>query len=94
MPAGLLFRVADAPLDLADVVEVVGEPRPVARAEAALERASPVCVTPSRMLRFSCIRASRCAGVPAPPNMRSNTTRGFVSIGSGDVGPAHEIVFM
>ena len=32
--------------------------------------------------------------VPSPPNMRSNTTRGFNSIGSGCVGVRHEIVSM
>jgi hypothetical protein len=46
------------------------------------------------MLRFSFIRCSRCGAVPARPNMRSNATRGLISIGSGAVSPPHEIVFM
>ena len=33
-------------------------------------------------------------GVPPPPNMRSNTTRGLISIGSGDVGDCQFKVFM
>ena len=37
-------------------------------------------------------RAARCAGVPARPNIRSNTARGLISIGSGMVGVRHEIV--
>ena len=50
--------------------------------------------TESRMLWSACIRAMRSADVPERPNMRSNTTRGFTSIGSGVVGPCHEIVLM
>ena len=46
------------------------------------------------MLRFRCMRAARCAGVPGRPNSRSNTTRGLISIGSGVVGVLHESVFM
>ena len=39
-------------------------------------------------------RAARCSVVVPSPNIRSNTTCGFSSIGSGDVGDAHEIVFV
>ena len=46
------------------------------------------------MLRFSRMRVIRCAGVPARPNIRSNATRGLISIGSGAVSPAQEMVFM
>ena len=49
--------------------------------------------TESRMLRSSRTWPRRCSGVPPSPNMRSNTTRGFTSIGSGVVGVRHEIVF-
>ena len=48
----------------------------------------------SRMLRFSRMRARRCFASPARPNIRSKATRGLISIGSGAVVPAHEIVFM
>ena len=38
---------------------------------------------------------TRCAAVePSPPNIRSNRTRGFSSIGFGVVGVRHEIVFI
>ena len=40
------------------------------------------------------MRARRCGAVPARPNIRSNTTRGLISIGSGVVGFAHDSVFM
>ena len=40
------------------------------------------------------MRATRSASEPGLPNIRSNTTRGFVSIGSGVVGDFHEMVFM
>ena len=47
------------------------------------------------MLLFCASRACRAAGVaPSPPNIRSNTTRGLISIGSGWVGVRHEIVLM
>ena len=40
------------------------------------------------------MRRTRSSVDPGRPNMRSNTTRGFVSIGIGVVGVFHEIVFM
>jgi len=46
------------------------------------------------MLRSCRRRAARSAGVPGRPNSRSNVTRGLISIGSGSVADAHEIVFM
>jgi len=46
------------------------------------------------MLRSSCMRRRRSSGEPARPNSRSNATRGLISIGSGAVSDAHEIVFM
>ena len=39
-------------------------------------------------------RAGAASASPARPNIRSNATRGLISIGSGDVSPAQEIVFM
>jgi hypothetical protein len=38
------------------------------------------------MLRSSRVRAARSAGLPPCPNIRSNTTRGLMSIGSGADG--------
>ena len=47
------------------------------------------------MLVLCSSRARRASAVvPSPPNMRSNTTRGFSSIGNGCVGVRHEIVSM
>ena len=46
------------------------------------------------MLASCFARAVRCAAVPGRPNSRSNTTRGLISIGTGDVSDAHEMVFM
>ena len=40
------------------------------------------------------MRARRSAGVPGRPNIRSKTTRGLISMGSGVVGELHEIVFV
>ena len=48
----------------------------------------------SRMLRSRWRRAARCSAVLPSPNIRSNTTCGLSSIGSGCVGDAHEIVFV
>ena len=90
----LLLGPLDAPLDLADVLEVLVQPRAIAGAEAALQRRQHPRATESRMLRSSRIRARRCAAVPGRPNIRSNTTRGLISIGSGVVGVCQEIVFM
>ena len=46
------------------------------------------------MLRSFCCAASRCAAVPARPNSRSNIVRGLISIGSGVVAFAHDVVLM
>jgi hypothetical protein len=40
------------------------------------------------------MRDSRSSAVAPPPNMRSNTARGFISIGSGVVGVCQLSVFM
>ena len=48
----------------------------------------------SRMLWLRSRRATRCSGVLPLPNMRSNTTCGFNSIGNGVVGDAQAIVFV
>ena len=54
-----------------------------------------LCITASRMLVFRSRRARRSAGVArSPPNMRSNTTRGLISIGSGCDADAQLIVLM
>ena len=46
------------------------------------------------MLRFCRMRSSRSSAEPGRPNMRSNTTRGLVSIGIGAVGDFQEMVLM
>ena len=46
------------------------------------------------MLRSSCVRAIRSAGVLPVPNKRSNTLRGLISMGSGVVWVLHDSVFM
>ena len=48
----------------------------------------------SRMLWLRSRRATRCSGVLPLPNMRSNTTCGFNSIGNGVVGDDQAIVFV
>ena len=40
------------------------------------------------------MRCSRSSAVAPSPNIRSNTTRGLISIGIGAVGVRQEIVFM
>jgi hypothetical protein len=40
------------------------------------------------------MRRNRCADVAPSPNIRSNTTRGLISIGMGVTGVLQEIVFM
>ena len=44
---------------------------------------------------LACVRrrSMRSSGVPPAPNRRSKITCGLRSIGSGDVGDDHEIVF-
>ena len=51
-------------------------------------------VTQSRMLPFLRSSALRSAAEPPSPNSRSNTTRGFASVGSGVVFDDHASVFM
>ena len=85
--ARLLLGRCDPPLDFPDVVQVFAQPRPVARAEPALQLARPTATTESRMLRRVRIALDPLlAACPVPPNSRSNTTRGLISIGSGVVG--------
>ncbi len=45
------------------------------------------------MLRSFCVRARRCAAVPASPNIRSKTERGLISMGSGVEGVLQQMVF-
>jgi len=47
----------------------------------------------SSRLRSSRRLISRWARVPALPNIRSNSTRGLISIGSGVAASAHDSVF-
>src|SRR5882672_2600913 len=87
------FGALDAALDLAHVLEVVVEPVAVRRPDRALQSA--------RFLRYGVEDAAVLLHTPAAilrraarPNSRSNATRGLISIGSGAVSDAHEIVFM
>jgi hypothetical protein len=48
--------------------------------------------TKSSTLRSSRIRALRWSAVAPPPNIRSNSTRGLISIGRGEVGPCQASV--
>ena len=77
-----------------NVVEILVEPRAIARAEPALHLAGFPGDDDRGCCRLRSVRASRCSGVPARPNIRSNTARGLISIGSGVVGELHEIVLM
>ena len=88
----LRLGALDTPLDLAEVVQVVADAATIAHAQAALQLTASVA-TESSMLRSSRMRAARCAGLPACPNIRSNTTRGLMSIGSGVEGELHDTVF-
>jgi hypothetical protein len=51
-------------------------------------------VSESRMLLSRLRRAARSSDVLPSPNIRSKTTCGLSSIGSGEVGDAQEIVFV
>ena len=90
----LRLGLLDATLDLAHVVEVVRQLRAIVHAEPARSALAPGPRMPSRMLWSSCSRARRSRSDPPSPNSRSNALRGLISIGSGVVGLAHEIVFM
>ena len=70
-------------------VTLVRSPGPSTRWKSATS-----CASESRMLRSSRIRASRASGVvlSVSPNSRSNTARGWFSIGSGLVGLRHDSV--
>jgi hypothetical protein len=46
------------------------------------------------MLRWVSMRRRLSSALAPSPNIRSNTTRGLISIGIGAVGVRHEIVFM
>ena len=61
------FDLLDAPLDLAHVVEVIGQPRAIGRAELAA-RSPTDSATQSRMLWSSLRRARRASGVAPTPN--------------------------
>ncbi len=84
-------RERDPALDLAHVGEVVVESCAVGvRASRASTRRRRPSTESSRLDSCRC-RAARSAGVLPSPSRRSNTTRGFVSIGSGVCGVRYEI---
>jgi hypothetical protein len=69
--------------------------RTLSRAPSCSFRSFALSRTASRMLLFFCSRARRSSGVARSlPNIRSKTTRGLISIGSGCVGEAQLIVLM
>ena len=90
----LVLGPLDPLLDLADVLEVLVEPDAVARAEPAFELGD----VPLHRIEDAAVAAAsaarRSSSEPGRPNIRSNTTRGLISIGSGVVGDFHEMVFM
>ena len=94
--AALLLGLLDAPLDVADGVEIFVELRADRRGRATRAAPPTSSVTESSMLRSCCIRARRAFGsvLPLSPNSRSNTTRGLFSIGSGVVALRQEMVFV
>ena len=59
-------------------------------------RSATFPVTESRIERSRAMRARRTAGsvLPLSPNIRSNTTRGLFSIGSGVVRLRQQMVFV
>ena len=95
LPGALLLGHLDAPLGVADRLEVLVELHLVARTDG-LPRRSMSSPTKSRTLLSRVIRSSRAAWsvLPLVPNSRSNTARGSFSIGSGVVGVRQAIVFV
>src|SRR5262245_64044121 len=62
--------------------------------EPSERRRSPASAEIESRMLFSCLtRTARLAAVPACPNSRSNTVRGLISIGSGEVGELQAMVF-
>ena len=87
----LRFGPLDAPLDLAHVVEVVAEASAIARADLALQIARFFGDRVEDAAIFlHALRGARPA-CPARPNIRSNATRGLISIGCDCVSDAHEM---
>ena len=83
--AVLLLGLLDAPLDLAQRVEILVHARCDRSGPSRAPSRAMSSVTQSRMLPFFRSSALRSAAVPPSPNSRSNTTRGFASVGSGVV---------
>ncbi len=88
----VLFRPLNAALDFPHRLEVFADRALVADAEAPLEAAHAVG-NESRMLRSLRISARRAVTLPPSPNMRSKTTRGSRSCGSGVEAVRHDVEF-
>ena len=78
-----LHRNLQPALDLADVLACSRRAARDRTRSNSLRRRERLPVSESRMLRSRLRRAARCSTVLPSPNMRSNTTCGFSSIGSG-----------
>ena len=91
----LLLGLLDPPLDVANRLEILDELDAIAPAERALQVATSSRTESSRLR--SC-RMRRCLArgsvLPLSPNNRSKIVRGLFSVGSGVLGPSHEIVFV
>ena len=86
------FRRADALLDLAHGIQVLGQLAAIAVAD---RRCEPIRLGAHRVENARRLaRAHRCArrALPPSPNSRSNTTRGWFSVRFGVVSLRHETV--
>ena len=81
----LLLGHLDAPLDVANRVEILGRASCDRLRPSAPCRCATSSLTESSTLRCCRIRASRTFGsvLPLSPNSRSNTARGLFCVGSG-----------
>ena len=86
-------RNLDPPLDLANVLEIIVEPGPIARTDVFLEKRK---LARHRIENAGVLLASgsRSSGLAPSPNKRSKAIRGLTSVGSGCVGVGHEMEFV
>ena len=90
-----LRRDLQAALDLPHVLRVLVEPRAIRRRSTLdLEAATGLPSASRGCCGRRCRRAARSSAVLPSPNIRSNTTCGLSSIGSGFVGVDHEMQFV
>ena len=86
------LRALDALLDLADRLEILADSGPVAGAQRPLQPGDLLVDIIQNAAVFAQLRQPVAAGPPSP-NIRSNTTRGFASPGSGVVSVRHDTAF-